>query len=60
VNCALTNYLQVHRSYLVAVDVIEKVLKHVGSQYELMIDGGNTIPLGRSYYSAVKEVLERT
>jgi two-component system response regulator LytT len=55
-----TNYLQVHRSYLVAVNVIETIIKHAGSQYELMLEGGQTIPLGRSYYSAVKEVLAGT
>ena len=55
-----TNYLQVHRSYLVALDEIEKILKHAGSQYELIIHGGKVIPLGRSYYTAVKEALERT
>lgn len=55
-----TNYQQVHRSYLVALDEIETILKHAGSQYELILDCGKIIPLGRSYYPAVKEALERT
>ena len=55
-----TNYQQVHRSYVVALDEIEKILKHAGSQYELIIDNGKIIPLGRSYYVSVKEALERT
>ena len=54
------NYQQVHRSYLIALDQIQTILKHAGSQYELLLNNGNTIPLGRSYYAAVKEALSGT
>jgi two-component system response regulator LytT len=53
-----SNYQQVHRSNLVALDQVDKILKHAGSQYELMLGGEKVIPLGRSYYSLIKKALE--
>lgn len=52
------NYQQVHRSYLAALDQIEQIIKHAGSQYELMLNGGEVIPLGRSYFSVIKKAFE--
>jgi two-component system response regulator LytT len=53
------NYQRVHRSHLVALNQVDKILKHAGSQYELILNGGNVIPLGRSYYSMISNTLER-
>ncbi|MBL4672344.1 MAG: LytTR family transcriptional regulator [Arenicella sp.] len=53
------NYQQVHRSYLVAIDQIDKILKHAGSQYELMLNGNDVIPLARSYYIATRNAFKR-
>ncbi|MFT7562334.1 MAG: two-component system response regulator LytT [Flavobacteriales bacterium] len=51
-------YHQVHRSYLVSIGNINGILRQPGSQYELELNDGVVIPLGRSYVSRIIEEME--
>jgi two-component system response regulator LytT len=49
---------RVHKSYAVPLNHIKKLLKHGGSSYSLELSTGETMPLGRTRYTAIKEKLE--
>ena len=49
---------RVHKSYAVPLSHIRKLLKHGGSSYSLELSTGETIPLGRTRYAAIKNKLE--
>jgi DNA-binding LytR/AlgR family response regulator len=49
---------RVHKSYAVPLSHIRKLLKHGGSRYSLELSTGETIPLGRTRYAAIKNKLE--
>jgi two-component system response regulator LytT len=49
---------RVHKSYAVPLNHIRKLLKHGGSSYSLELSTGETIPLGRTRYTTIKNKLE--
>ena len=53
------NFQRVHKSYIAHIDKIKRLLKHVGSRYQLELTNGEVIPLGRTHYHKIKERLER-
>ena len=48
-----TRFIRIHRSYLIAIDKIEKI-----SRQELFI-AGHTLPVGASYEEKITEIRER-
>lgn len=51
------NFERVHKSYIVAVSSIEKIIVQSGSKYLLLLKNGETLPIGRSRYKELKEKL---
>ena len=51
-------YAQIHRSYLVDMNRVKELHRYPGSKYELLLDGGELLPVGRSYYKKVRDWLE--
>ncbi len=52
------NFLRVHRSYLVNMNNVNKLLIQPGSQYAVKLNSGVEIPVGRTKYQEVKFYLE--
>ncbi|WP_316820310.1 LytTR family DNA-binding domain-containing protein [Pedobacter gandavensis] len=48
---------RVHKSYIVAVDQIEKIMINSGSKYELLLKNAEVIPIGRTRYVQLKAKL---
>jgi two-component system LytT family response regulator len=52
------DFLRVHRSYLVRLDQISKIEPYEKSAYVLILKSGDRVPVSRSGYSRLKEVLD--
>jgi len=52
------NFLRVHRSYVVNMNNVNKLLIQPGSQYAVKLNSGVEIPVGRTKYQEVKFYLE--
>lgn len=51
------NFLRVHDSFIVPVDQIEELVFLGNHGYAVRLNGGNTIPVGRTRYAALRERL---
>jgi len=51
-------FLRVHRSYIVRIDQIAKIEPYEKSSYLLILKSGGRVPVSRSGYSRLKEVLD--
>ena len=47
-------FLRVHRSYMVRVDLIARLIVQRGSRYYAELHAGQRVPVGRSYYARLK------
>lgn len=52
-----TDFQQVHRSYVVPLQQVKALLKHPGSRYELELQNGHKLPLGRTRYQEIRKML---
>jgi len=50
--------LRVHKSYIVSIDHIRKVLKNYLGSTSLMMDNDDIIPVGRVYKDNLKKILQ--
>ncbi|SFH03989.1 LytR/AlgR family response regulator transcription factor [Pedobacter insulae] len=48
------NFERIHKSYLVNLELSDKVLVSPGSKYGLLLKSGETLPIGRSKYKELK------
>ncbi len=48
------NFERVHRSYIVNLDLIKKVFSYTGTKYEIELNDGLILPMGRSYAKKIK------
>lgn len=46
---------RIHRSYIVRMDYLDKILIHEGSKYEMVLKTGLILPIGRTRYPRIKE-----
>ena len=53
------NFERVHKSYAISIDQVKVLHKYPGSKYELELQNGKVIPLGRTYYRMIKIKLEK-
>jgi len=53
-----TQFERVHKSFAVPFNHIKKLLKLGGSSYSLELSTGESIPLGRTHYTSIKNKLE--
>lgn len=51
------DYFRVHKSFILSLERIFKLHKYEGSRYELELDSGDKIPLGRTRYMEIKGLL---
>lgn len=49
-----TSFERIHKSYIVAVSCIEKIIVSSGSKYSVLLKNGETLPIGRSRYRELK------
>jgi len=54
------HFVRVHKSYLVDLREVEKIIVHGGGKYELALKGGGDIPLSRTKYKDIQELLLNT
>jgi two-component system LytT family response regulator len=52
------DFLRVHRSYIVRLDQIAKIEPYEKSTYMIILKSGERVPVSRSGYSRLKEVLD--
>ena len=53
-----SNFIRVHKSYLVNNEDIVHFKSHGASKYDLLLKCGLTLPVGRVYYKAIKKKTE--
>lgn len=51
------NFERVHRSYIVNMNRVEKIISEEGSKYSLLLQDGRLLPVGRSRYAKIKALL---
>ena len=51
-------FVRVHRSYIIAVEQIDKIEAYTKDSYVAILKGGKKIPVSRSGYQVLKEVLK--
>lgn len=49
------NFARVHKSYIVDMNACREILVEGGGRYQLLLEDGRMIPLGRTRYQAIKE-----
>ena len=49
------SFNRIHKSYLVSLELAEKIIVQPGSKYGLLIKNGELLPIGRSKYKELKE-----
>ncbi|MEM1356712.1 MAG: LytTR family DNA-binding domain-containing protein [Bacteroidota bacterium] len=49
------NFARVHKSYIVDMNACREILIEGGGRYQLLLEDGRTIPLGRTRYRTIKE-----
>jgi DNA-binding LytR/AlgR family response regulator len=52
-------FIRVHKSYLVDMRQVSRILVHGGGKYELELHNGAVIPLSRNRYKEVQELLDK-
>lgn len=50
-----SEFIRIHKSYMVNIHQIKNILIHQGSKYEAVLHGDAIIPIGRTYYKQLKE-----
>jgi DNA-binding LytR/AlgR family response regulator len=50
-------FLRIHRSYIIDRNRIVSVRRRATGGYELLTDGGRTLPVGRNYRAGVRDIL---
>lgn len=48
------DFERIHKSYIVTISAIEKILVSSGSKYNALLKNGTVLPIGRSRYKALK------
>ncbi|RYF25612.1 MAG: response regulator transcription factor, partial [Flavobacteriales bacterium] len=49
------NYERIHKSYLVSLQLAERIIVQSGSKYDLLLKNGIVLPIGRSKYKELKK-----
>jgi two-component system response regulator LytT len=49
-----SSFERIHKSYLVPLQVAERIIVQPGSRYNLLLKNGETLPIGRSRYKELK------
>ena len=49
------NFSRVHKSYIVDMNACQEIIVEGGGRYQLLLNDGRTVPLGRTRYQAIKE-----
>lgn len=53
-----TNFERIHRSCIVNLDFVNKIISYSGSKYEIELRNKTILPLGRSYAKKIKTLLQ--
>ena len=54
-----SKFIRIHKSYLVDIEKVTKLVRKSGSYYELQLSNEERLPIGRTRYKAVKQQLEQ-
>lgn len=49
------NFARVHKSYIVNMNACREIIVGGGGRYQLLLDDGRTVPLGRTRYQSIKK-----
>ncbi|HKK44708.1 MAG TPA: LytTR family DNA-binding domain-containing protein [Balneolaceae bacterium] len=52
-----SNFVRIHRSYIVNMYFVRKIVSHGGSKYNLSLKDGSTLPISRNHYPKLKNML---
>ncbi len=53
-----TNFERIHRSCIVNLEYVSKIVSYSGSKYEVQLKDNTKLPLGRSYAKKIKALLQ--
>jgi DNA-binding LytR/AlgR family response regulator len=51
------DFLRIHRSHVARLSTIDRLRTHEGSRYDVCLDDGTTLPVGRTRVDALRERL---
>ena len=51
------SFTRIHKSYIVNMYFVEKIISHGGSKYSLLLKNGTELPVSRNRYQELKEIL---
>ena len=52
-----SSFVRIHKSYIVNMFFVDKILAHGGSKYSLLLKNGTELPVSRNRYQTLKEIL---
>lgn len=52
-----SNFVRIHKSYIVNLQEAQEIIVESGSKYQLILKDQTTLPIGRTWYKSVKEIL---
>jgi len=54
-----THFQRVHKSYIVNMQYLAELKKYPGTRYELVLINGVIVPLGRTHYSKIRDIIQK-
>lgn len=52
-----SSFIRIHKSYIVNMFFVDKIVSHGGSKYSLLLKNGTQVPVSRNRYKNIKEIL---
>ncbi len=52
-----SSFVRIHKSYIVNMFFVDKIISHGGSKYSLLLKNGTTLPVSRNRFQTLKEML---
>ncbi|MGD9900884.1 MAG: LytR/AlgR family response regulator transcription factor [Calditrichaceae bacterium] len=53
-----SSFVRIHKSYIVNMYFVDKIISHGGSKYSLLLKNGTTLPVSRNRYQSLKQILK--
>jgi two-component system, LytTR family, response regulator LytT len=53
-----SNYIRIHKSYIINIDLIDKVKSFGGGQFSLILKSNDTLPISRLQIASLKKLLD--
>jgi len=54
-----SHFQRIHKSYIVNMQYLAELKKYPGTRYELILNNGIILPLGRTHYSKIRDLIQK-